>query len=622
VVTVVASENWLGGASGAPTDWATAANWSGGLVPASGVTVTIPSVGNEPIISGSTMANCNSITINTSSSLTLASGSALNVYGNYTNNGTITDNGGTTSFVGSTAQTFSVPSTGTSLSSLTLNNSTGLTLTHPIQVNSILTLTSGAITTNGNLTVNLYQGGISGTGTGSISGNLTVTKVVDTTGYHYISAPIPNCTVSDIDASFGYPTEYFGNLFWYNETNPSSNNTIGWTNANNATNYPAYPSLTPMQGFALYFFSPVGTLSYTKAYTTNNYISSIALTATNSGTASSDGWNLVGNPYPSSIDWNASSGWTKTGIDNSVYYYNPATGNYASYTGSPSPASTNHGTNIIPSMQAFWVHVTADPGSGTLGVTNSVRSTVGSPLLWRNGIALNSLSIVASAAGGTAQDESVLRILSGATDGFDPCCDAYKLMSDPGSISLFSVAGKDSLAVNSLSDTTTNFKVPLFIGTPAGSYSFTFTGALSFQNYDVILTDNLLNTYQDLKQNPTYAFTLTGTDTVSRFFLNLRKSGVLTTNGITSLISPGSGASSVIITNDSKYAYINFINNRALSADIYVYDVVGRIVLQQLNTNIAGGSYTIDGADFTSGVYIVKVVTGGEVTSQKVVFSK
>ena len=607
------------------TDWATAGNWTPAVVPTVNDTLTIPSVTKQPIISSTTTANCSNITISNSSSLTLNSGSALNVYGNFVNNGTVTDNGGTTSFVGSSAQTFSGTS-GTNLSSLTLNNSNGLTLSSTLTVGGnnstlggVLTLTSGTITSNGNLTVNLFLGGISGSGTGAINGNLTVTKFIDTAGYHYISAPMPNCTVTDIDNSLGYSTEYFGSLFWYNEANTSSNDLIGWTNANNTTNYSAYPTLTSMQGFALYLFGS-STLSYTKAYTTNNYSSTINLTSTNSGTSSSDGWNLVGNPYPSSVDWNAASpAWTKTNVDNSVYYYNPATGNYASYV---SGAGTNGGTNIIPSMQAFWVHVSTDPGSGSLTVTNTARSTIGSALLWRVGVMQNYLSITASASDNSSQDESIVRILSEATDGFDPDFDAYKLMSDAGSVSLFSKAANDSLSVNSLSDTTANFSVPLFVGTPAGSYNFTFKGALSFENYDVVLLDNLSNTYQDLKQNPTYSFTLTGTDTVSRFFLNMRKYGTTTTNGVTSLMSPSSDSSYVRITNDGQYAYIDFINSRALRADIYMYDVLGRTALKQLNVNVASGKYVINGANFAPGVYVVKVVTGGVATTQKVVFDE
>ena len=46
--------------------------------------------------------------------------------------------------------------------------------------------------------------------------------------------------------------------------------------------------------------------------------------------------NLVGNPYPSAIDWDASSGWTKTNIDNAIYFFKASGtdqygGTYSSY---------------------------------------------------------------------------------------------------------------------------------------------------------------------------------------------------------------------------------------------------------------------------------------------------
>ena len=616
------SISWTGTTN---TDWATATNWSTGYVPTSINSISIPSAAtaaHQPVISSTTTATVNNLTLSSNtSSLTLNSGSALNIYGNFINSGTLTDNGGTTTFEGTSAQTFSGPTGGTTLSSLTLNNSNGLTLSAPLTVTGILTLTSGNITSNtatpAYLTVNLYKGGISGLGSGGIINNLTVTKKVDTAGYHYISEPIPNCTVSDIDAALTTNTEYFGTLYWYDETNTSQADSIGWTTANNATNFPAYPSLTQMQGFALYFFSP-GTLSYTKSYATNNYTSTRSLTSTVSGNASADGWNLVGNPYPSSIDWNASSGWTKTGIDNSVYYYNPATHNYASYVGG---ASTNGGTNIIPSMQAFWVHVTTDGGSGTLGVTNSVRSTTSSPLLWRTGIEMNYMNITVISSDSSLKDQTVVRLLPEASASFDPSYDAYKMMSDAGYTSLYSQTGQTQYSVNTLSDTMANYTLPLYIGSPAGSYSFTFTNAMSIQGYDVFLTDSLLHMSTDVKQNTTYSFNLNGTDTVSRFFLNFRKAATTSSSGVTGLIS-SVGSSSIVITNDAKDAIIRFINPNTPFASISVIDLLGREVWENERADISSGSCVIDGKNFTSGVYVVKVVTGKQSLSQKVVFEE
>ena len=93
------------------------------------------------------------------------------------------------------------------------------------------------------------------------------------------------------------------------------------------------------------------------------------------------GFNLVGNPYPSPIDWDAATGWTKTNIDNALYYFKASgtdqySGTYSTYVNGMFQAM-GVSTNIIPSMQGFFVHVTngAFPVTGTLAMDNSVRIT-------------------------------------------------------------------------------------------------------------------------------------------------------------------------------------------------------------------------------------------------------
>ena len=84
------------------------------------------------------------------------------------------------------------------------------------------------------------------------------------------------------------------------------------------------------------------------------------------------GFNLVGNPYPSPIDWNA-AGWTKTNIDNALYFFKASTtdqygGTYSSWIGGISNDGSAN-MNIIPSMQGFFIHVTdgAFPVTGDTG---------------------------------------------------------------------------------------------------------------------------------------------------------------------------------------------------------------------------------------------------------------
>lgn len=97
---------------------------------------------------------------------------------------------------------------------------------------------------------------------------------------------------------------------------------------------------------------------------------SISLALTNTGGTADNGYNLVGNPYPSAIDWNAASGWTKTNISTTIWIWNPSANNYATWNGF---VGVNGGSRYIPAMQGFIVKVNDGQTSGTLGMTNSVR---------------------------------------------------------------------------------------------------------------------------------------------------------------------------------------------------------------------------------------------------------
>ncbi|MGC8803120.1 MAG: T9SS type A sorting domain-containing protein, partial [Bacteroidales bacterium] len=97
---------------------------------------------------------------------------------------------------------------------------------------------------------------------------------------------------------------------------------------------------------------------------------SISLSLSNTGGTDDNGYNLVGNPYPSAIDWNAASGWTKTNISSTIWIWNPVANNYATWNGY---VGVNGGSRYIPAMQGFIVKVNTGSTSGTLGMTNSVR---------------------------------------------------------------------------------------------------------------------------------------------------------------------------------------------------------------------------------------------------------
>ncbi len=209
-------------------------------------------------------------------------------------------------------------------------------------------------------------------------------------------------------------------------------------------------------------------------------------------TAAADfGWNLVGNPTPSTINWNAASGWTKTNIDGTIYVWDPSdtTGGYKTWNGT----TGNLGTGLIAPFQAFWVK--ANNINPVLSCDNGVKSSGGIFLgqIAQAPIGRSSLNkmVVDSIGRGSSEKVSAdtasvppvlsLNLLS---DGLQS--QAYLMFSDKGKVSvdpydafslvplssnyliLYSVAGQDqpAMQIQDLPDTgfAEPFTLPLYVG--------------------------------------------------------------------------------------------------------------------------------------------------------------
>ena len=73
----------------------------------------------------------------------------------------------------------------------------------------------------------------------------------------------------------------------------------------------------------------------------------------NGGAGSGDqenGWNLIGNPYPSTIDWNRLSVSDKNNIENSIWIFNQTAGNYGVWNGASGTLGVD---NQIASLKHF-----------------------------------------------------------------------------------------------------------------------------------------------------------------------------------------------------------------------------------------------------------------------------
>ncbi|HZM12633.1 MAG TPA: T9SS type A sorting domain-containing protein [Bacteroidales bacterium] len=226
----------------------------------------------------------------------------------------------------------------------------------------------------------------------------------------------------------------------------------GWVTYTTGTNV-----LNPLAGYAGNF----GTVAIPKTVDVMGEVNngSFSVTLFNHDSTFTKGFNLVGNPYPSPVNWDA-AGWTKINIDTAVYYFKASAtdeygGTYSSYIKGIS--SDGFATNIIPSMQGFFVHVSDGtfPVTGTLGVSNSVRiNDLTHPFLKSaNSDDRFLLRATATFADDIASaDPAVIYFDDGAQQSFDGGFDALKLMNTDMLVTNFYsvLTGDKKLSVNAL----------------------------------------------------------------------------------------------------------------------------------------------------------------------------
>jgi hypothetical protein len=343
------------------------------------------------------------------------------------------------------------------------------------------------------------------------------------------------------------------------------------------------------------------TVTFTGTLNTGN----VPLSLSRSGTADAKrGFNLVGNPYPSYLNWEAT---TKANLDSTIWYrtYNGTAMVFDTYNAT-SPVGTNNKlsgdvTKYIPPMQAFWVRVDADGNTGTLGLTNAMRSHQTGNLLKSD--AVNEL-IRLKVANGINSDETILVFNSDAQNGLD-AFDSEKMFAGDSTIpELYTLAGSEKLTINGLESATSNPEIALgFKTAKAGTFTIEANQIEGLAGVPVVLEDKLLNKTQDLTQTPIYSFTSDVTDNASRFVLRL-KAGSETT-AVNEVVQSGI---SVYATNKAIV-----IATTETSGTIIITDVLGRIVATQ---RIAATQTSIA---VPSGVYFVKVQTATTSETKQVI---
>ncbi len=378
----------------------------------------------------------------------------------------------------------------------------------------------------------------------------TVVRAIPANEWHLISAPTSNAVAGLFTG------------FYLQKHTESTNAYMDITSVSEA--------LTPARGYALYGSSGLSSATYSGPLN--------AGAESFSTTKSGEGWNLIGNPYPSSIDWDAVSGWTKTNVNAATYVHvNSAT--WATYVGS---VGNDGGTQFIAPGQGFFVRASA---AGTLSMTDAVRVHHATPFFKSSDVVIPDL-VRLQVSGNTYTNQAVVRFLPDATAEFDGDYDAYKLFGDVPEAAQIYTTGSIPLSINSLPETDS---VP--VGVKAG-VSGTYTiAATEINNLQfVTLEDTRTGIFTDLSQK-SYAFSFTAGEDEMRFRLHFSALGI-----------PDEKPSEIIVYSQAKKVFVKQGENR--QGDIFIYNLSG----QKIRSKLSASGLNEFGLQST-GIYIVKVIS-------------
>lgn len=606
---ITGENTWTGAVS---VNWFVTGNWSANAIPVNTTNVIIPTgVTNYPTVGTGTATTAN-LTIQTGASLTVNAGT-LQIYGAIVNNGTFTATNGTIEMSGSTAQAIPAGTfTGNTILNLTVNNTAGVTLGGALNAAGIVKVTTGQLQSAGNLTLLSTATGtalIDGSGSGSVLGNVTMQRYRPTGfGYIYFSSPFQSATVNefadDINLSATFPTFYR-----YVENRASS----GWT-AYTATS----GALTPMVGYAGNLGTSTSPVTIDMTGVVNNGTVT-APTLTNNNQPYTLGFNLVGNPYPSPVDWDATGGWTRTNVDNAIYYFNTSTtdrytGTYSSYINGIS--SDGVATNIIPAMQGFFVHVTngSFPVSGTLAVNNTARVNNLTPSFHRERPLTEPLLRLGAGFtdDGHPSDPAVIYFDNKALPDFEQELDALKIQNtDPAVPNLYVMAGNQKLSIAAWpDDIDSSTTIPLGLTTEREGYiSFTMPTLERMQaGRHFYLYDKEADLTHDLHGTTPYRLFLSKGVYEKRFFLVLQRGDN----------TPSGDAAYYHAYTTGNNLYGQFDKVPGEKCVISVTSLSGQVLLRK---DFTGNGRYLLGSQYSSGIYIVTFFANRQQVSKKVFIS-
>jgi hypothetical protein len=320
-----------------------------------------------------------------------------------------------------------------------------------------------------------------------------------------------------------------------------------------------------------------------------------------------DGWNLMGNPYPSGILWDDDPAkWTMSNIDPIVHVTNMSTGGGVFMTYDFSTGLGTLPNGVIATGQAFWVKATA--ASPTLIVHEAAKSTSSQQFFRKSSKPVNGLEV--SLSNGSAKDASWLLLNPSATLALDVQYDRVKWEGETMSVSF--ETGSETQLMYSVINEVGNHQIPVTVKTMVpGTFTINFEQVGTMPEYnDLFLVDTKLGNTQKISDGG-YVFTTKGNEYMrDRFYITAKPGDY----------SAGSEPIISVFPNPMMETLeIKTISSTRSTAAIV--DMNGAVIAEKEMISVAGGvqKAVFDVRQLGQGVYLVRTQVDGKMVVRKVV---
>jgi hypothetical protein len=313
-----------------------------------------------------------------------------------------------------------------------------------------------------------------------------------------------------------------------------------------------------------------------------------------------NGWNLLANPYASPIDW-MSSDWMRSGVSGTIYIWNPAMNQYASFNLNNPAAATNGGSRYIGPSQGFFLKATSN--NPVLTINERVKSDqFADSSLFRLAAPENQLRLKVQNSDNTAGDEVLIQFDANATEQFEEQFDALKPLFPGVELSLSARNNNgDKFAAhvfNSPDLAASDKLIPIEFTGSEGVYTLLPQQIASFDSgLQFILEDAFTGLKTILNDGRAVAVEVNSeiqSKSPNRFMLRITAKKV---NSNTSHIS--------IYPNPAISGKVNVYTGSNLNGSLRVYSICGTLLQEQRVYGAENGIQQFDTDQLPSGIYSI-----------------